>query len=109
MVELLACSGPGAAESIALSIQIGYRHAVFCSGVLAAALVLLAFFPKRWLFPAIIAISLLIHPAWTISATHGDCGYLKRDISRLFTGITCFAAGLQVASIVVVRRKRPTP
>ena len=67
---------------------------------------LLAFFPKRWLFPAILAASLLFHPAWTVSAMHGDCGYLKRDMSRLFTGIACLAVGLQVASIVVARTKR---
>ena len=30
-----------------------------------------------------LGMSLVLHPAWTISASGGDCGCLKRDISYL--------------------------
>jgi hypothetical protein len=84
---VLACSGPGAGATIQVSITIGY----FCAaigGVITAALAYDSLRTQRWRFALpIAAFMLLIHPAWTVSAVHGDCGSLKRDVSYAFTAI----------------------
>lgn len=67
-----ACSGPGAGEAIAQSIEIGYTHAM--GGLLIISLGLLALGPRWWPIPALLVSLLVLHPAWTISAISGDCG-----------------------------------
>jgi len=108
-VELFACSGPGAGEAIAVSILIGYRHAALAAVLLGLGLLLLALSPKRWLFPAILGALLLLHPAWTVSAIHGDCGFMKRDASRVFTAVSCAALGLQALLVARKRTKDQNP
>lgn len=82
---IFACSGPGAAATIQQSITIGY----FCAaigGVITAAVGFDAWSTRRWRFTLpVAAVMLLIHPAWTVSAIHGDCGFFKRDVSYFFT------------------------
>jgi len=84
---ILACSGPGAAATIQQNITIGY----FCAatgGVITLALAYDAWRMRRWRFVLpVAAVMLLIHPAWTVSAIHGDCGFFKRDVSYFFTAI----------------------
>ena len=73
----LACSGPGAGPAIAASISIGY----YCAGLAALITTALFFLYRSRGGSAGVAwtgiVLLLLHPAWTISATHGDCGVLK--------------------------------
>src|SRR5436190_10626359 len=96
---LLACSGEGAGETIARNIQIGYSHAGIAGGLLVVAGILLLFNPKWWLFPSICLALFLLHPAWTVSAIHGDCGFLKRDASWAFTALACATLVLQFVSL----------
>ena len=100
-LQILACSGPGAMAAIHQSITIGY----FCAalgGVVTLALGYDFLRTGKKRFPLSIAgFLLLIHPAWTVSAIHGDCGFLKRNISYGFTGL--FVA-LLVIQVVLAKR-----
>ena len=84
---VLACSGPGAATLIQRNISIGH----FCAaigGIITLALGFDAWRTSRWKFAFPVAtVMLLMHPAWTVSAIHGDCGLFKRDASYFFTAI----------------------
>lgn len=92
---LFACSGPGAGKAIVQSIEIGYTHAAIDGGLFVVSFVLFATGPRRWIVPAILLGLLILHPAWTISAISGDCGFLKRDVSLVFTGIGTLAVLVQ--------------
>jgi hypothetical protein len=100
---LFACSGPGAGAAIARSIEIGYAHAAIAGGFLAASLVLLALCPQRRAIPAILTVLLALHPAWTISAIEGDCGYFKREASWVFTGLGGIALCWQLVRVISSR------
>jgi hypothetical protein len=67
------------------AITIGY----FCAGaagVITLALACDAMRSRRFRFTLpVAAMMLLIHPAWTVSATHGDCGGFKIQTSIFFT------------------------
>lgn len=82
---ILACSGPGAGAAIQQAITFGY----FCAaagGVVTVALAYVAMRMRRFSFPLpVAAVMLLIHPAWTVSAIHGDCGGLKNLTSMIFS------------------------
>jgi hypothetical protein len=103
-MNLFACSGPGAGETIARNIGIGYTHAAIVGGMLVASFVLFAIGPRRWIVPAIILGLVALHPAWTISAISGDCGFLKRDASWVFTGIGTLAIVAQGVFALANRR-----
>ncbi len=93
---MFACSGPGAPAAIAESIRIGYAHAAVAGGLLLASLAV-AGFGRRWVVPAALLCLLALHPAWTVSALSGDCGFVKRDLSWVFSGAGCVLLGGQVA------------
>ena len=98
---ILACSGPGAAATIQQSITIGYFCAAF-GGVITLALAFDAWRVRDWRFTLpIAAVMLLVHPAWTVSAVHGDCGFFKRDVSYFFTAIY---VALMIYQYVISRR-----
>ena len=84
---ILACSGPGAPATIQQSIIIGY----FCAaigGVITLALGYDTWRMRDLRFTLVVAaVMLLLHPAWTVSAIHGDCGFFKRDVSYFFTAV----------------------
>lgn len=87
LLIIVACSGPGAATAIQQNITIGY----FCAAIGAVITLALAYNAWRsqqfrFTLP-IAAVLLLLHPAWTISAVHGDCGFFKRDASYTFLGV----------------------
>ena len=91
--QILACSGPGALRVIAESIRIGYYNAAFV-GLAAAAGVLLHLIHWRrggWAFAIAYllfgTLLLLWHPAWTVSAYHGDCGDAKRFYSYIVSAV----------------------
>jgi len=91
---LLACSGPGAGRAIASSILFGYVSAAIAFVLLLAAAFLYVVFLGKW-HAAVIHLALLaLHPAWTVSAIHGDCGFAKTQWS--FVAIV-------VAGILLVR------
>lgn len=94
---LVACSGPGAGQTIHNNIVYAqYQFLVVAMLALASILFWLGTRRQRGLMLTEIVL-MIIHPAWTISALHGDCGYLKAYVATGFTVLaaTCFA--LQVA------------
>ena len=84
-ISLLACSGPGAAEAIAVSGQIALLSwalvfLVFLSALLVPAL------RRRfgWGGVAVLFACTLLHPALIFGTLRGDCGYTARFGSLIF-------------------------
>jgi len=103
-LAVLACSGPGALIAIRQNIMIGHFAAAI-GAVVVVALVYDALRTRclRLTLP-FAAFMLLVHPAWTISAIHGDCGYFKRDASYFFTAAYFL---LLIYQFVVSARRPP--
>lgn len=101
---LLACSGPGAGAAIRQNIVIA-NYCAAIGGVITIAVVFDAWRTRRWgiALPISVVMSLM-HPAWTISALHGDCGFLKRNLSYFVSAIYF---GLLVYQSFAAKR-RPT-
>jgi len=110
MLDLFACSGPGAGAFIAESIAIGYFHANV-AGVLflVALLFAVARFHYRltWLAPILIGFVLAVHPAWTVSAIHGDCGFRLRA-AAFNTSVVCGGI-LSIQMFIVVGQLLTSP
>ena len=106
---LFACSGPGAGAAIARSIEIGYTQAEVMGGLVGISCLILAVRPRNWLVLLLLLGMLLLHPAWTISAISGDCGYLKRYASYLFTALGCAGLLFQVGQLIWRRIRPPSP
>ncbi|MCW1885641.1 hypothetical protein OKA04_12955 [Luteolibacter flavescens] len=84
---IVACSGPGAAQTIAQNIALGYFSA-FVTGLAAAYLFWLR--PRPFWNGSAYACLLLfaLHPAWTISARKGDCGRIQMMASVAVFSVT---------------------
>jgi len=99
----LACSGPGTVvvDAINRAITTGYLCAA-ASGVITAAIAIDAWRRgrRRYIF-WVAAVILAIHPAWTVSAVHGDCGALKVCASLL---CLLMHAGLMLWHHILARR-----
>lgn len=80
--HILACSGPGAGQAIARNITIGYYFAATTGFITIWLFRLRSRTGRDW--PAYLsALLLALHPAWTISAIRGDCGFAKVALSGL--------------------------
>lgn len=88
---VFACSDPEGFRLIEVHTRLSYLYAVASGVLLFVSLTVYALGPRRWLVPAIALILLAAHPAWTISAIQGDCGYGKEMMARLATGIAAWA------------------
>jgi hypothetical protein len=87
------------------AIQQAITFGYFCAaagGVVTLALAYDAIKMRgfRFTLPAA-AVMLLIHPAWTVSAIHGDCGSMKIQASMFFTAVYF---GFIIFQYVVSRR-----
>lgn len=106
--SLLACSGPRAGEIIAENTTYAFVQAAIVATLALAALWSHARHADA-LWPVIVLLGLLaVHPAWTISATSGDCGGMKAKAATIFT---CLAAGIvtvQIAIPVISRWRKRT-
>lgn len=105
MLEIFACSGPGAGAVIAESIQIGYFHACVAGALFFIALLLTAVrFRCRsvWVAPILLGFLLALHPAWTVSAGRGDCGERLRAVA-FNTSVVCVVV-LAIQMLVVLRQ-----
>ncbi|QDU54445.1 hypothetical protein [Aeoliella mucimassa] len=102
---LLACSGEGAPAAMALATTIGW----YCFAVDAMLLLAIAGRSVRSgvkkLASGIFVALLLVHPAWTVSAIHGDCGIEKEILSLLSTG---FALGVYIVAVCFFRSPKIT-
>lgn len=99
ILDIVACSGPGAAIAITKSTAIGYWFAA------ATAYITIWLFRLRvrtgWDWPAYSgALLLVLHPAWTISAS-GDCGMMKVMFCYSSFLLIC---GVLIQQIVIARR-----
>lgn len=97
----LACSGPEGFAAIGRNEGIALMNAAAVAAFLALSLTLFALGPRRWFAPGVLVALLVLHPISTIGARSGDCGYLMRDASWLFT-----IAGAAVLCWQVVQRMR---
>ena len=80
-LPVLACSGPGAQATMAQSATIG-RYCAAMSGVIALALVIDHLRHRKFSYRMATAVIMVaVHPAWWMGVTHGDCGFMLRDIS----------------------------
>jgi hypothetical protein len=104
--HVLACSGPGAWR-VMTDADI---YASWCAFWVAILLVPVVYTLARSGHPMLAAAHLLLlilHPSWTVSAWHGDCGDFKRMASTAFV----ILAGVAVpeASAVALLFRRPWP
>jgi hypothetical protein len=109
-ISVFACSGPGAAATIGRNIAFAQQQAVVVGGITAVSLLLWVVFNRRIRYPAVCLLLLSFHPAWSMSATKGDCGY---GMASNAVWASLFALGsliLQIRYAVAtrkVRAKRP--
>ena len=111
-MSLIACSGPGASELIARNIDSANDHALLVAGALVASLLVFGLIRVKW-FPLICLGLFVIHPAWTVSALMGDCGFLKVTLAKVFSAAAVTALTFQTALAVLVTihwmRRRISP
>ena len=103
---LFACSGPGAGAAIGRSIEIGYEHAGLLAACLLVSRVVLPRRPGRNVLSGVLFGLLVVHPAWTVGALSGDCGFFKREASWSFTIAGYVAVGWQIALLAPPRPAR---
>ncbi|PCJ79224.1 MAG: hypothetical protein COA57_15785 [Flavobacteriales bacterium] len=102
--RVLACSGPGAADAIRTSIEIG-NYCAFGSIVLTLILIWINRKKRTRTTTIFLSISILltvIHPGFWLSAVSGDCGMLRFYSSIV---ITCFIMLILLVTIIMNKRK----
>ncbi len=128
MVNLFACSGPGAHATIGFNIIVSFLEAVIVGLLVRASLSLrhrfirrigglpphgfglLVLHPAWWisaLFPALCFGLFVLHPAWWISAVNGDCGHFKILASTIITIAAVVLVSIQ-ATIDIATKRRTT-
>jgi hypothetical protein len=100
-----ACSGPGAMAAIVRHERLGW--ALFAAAalvlVLGAGLLLrLGVSTRR---AGLLAVPLLLHPGWWMSARGGDCGMTLALGSKLMTAVAALVVVVAVV-VALVRRRR---
>jgi hypothetical protein len=100
-MALMACSGfDGPPAALAQNIATANDQAAVAAALCVASLALFAVKPRRWVMPALLLALLALHPAWTIGAEGGDCGFLMRDVSWCVTGFGVIVLCWQLACIL---------
>jgi hypothetical protein len=92
---LLACSGPGAFAAIRRNIDFAQQQAWVVAVLAAVSLALWLAKRRRFRYACIVSPLLAVHPAWTGSAIHGDCGHQMAGMAALFTVLAFGCVGLQ--------------
>ena len=75
----LCCSSP---SEMYLSISIG-RYAAIFAGLITSTILLIAWHRKALGLLPVAIVCLLVHPAWSMDVSSGDCG----DSMRFFSGV----------------------
>jgi len=101
---LLACSGPGAAAIIIGNITFSRCLALIVGLLAIVSLVMWALFSHRARYPIICVLLLPLHPAWTMSASRGDCGEVMVLGSMLSMVIASIAVITQAISVMRANR-----
>jgi hypothetical protein len=129
-LSLIGCSDPGAGAAIASAIESANIHAAVDAGLLlfsvgvfaidfrrwwkvtkrvdSLSMSILVFWVEhgRWPYFTIVALMCLLHPAWTISAIHGDCGAAKIEASLFVTCVSTIIVAWQTCKVFL--RKKST-
>ena len=100
-----ACSGPGAMAAIERAERLGWQLFALLLGVSVIATVLLRRWQVGWRRLAAIALLVVVHPGWWLTARGGDCGSMRLMGS---IGVTAVGAAALLVALVVtgVRRQR---
>lgn len=100
-----ACSGPGALEAILRNERLGWMLFAVAAVALGMGAVLL----RRLGVPArrygLLAVPLLVHPGWWMSARGGDCGTILALGSMAMTAVAGLGVGVAVL-VALLRRRR---
>ena len=100
---ILACSGPGALQAIQDNILYAREHSILVGGI-AVLSITFWFLTRRWTaLPLYILCMLLVHPAWTVSAISGDCGFFKAAAATFVTLVAGASAGLVLSALARAR------
>jgi hypothetical protein len=94
-MSLFACLSPETTEA---SIHITHVTAAFAIGVAAGGIVL-SFQQRNFRWIPFYVVLIATHPAWTIEARGGDCGYVARSFSILASAL--------IASVLLCQALRP--
>ncbi len=92
---VLGCLSP---YEVGLSIHISHVAAAFAIGATLGAIVL-SWHQRRFDWLSFYGVLVILHPAWTMEAMGGDCGYAKRFFS--------VAASLLCAALILCQAFRP--
>jgi hypothetical protein len=106
---MFASSGPGVDADTAENIRTAGIHAAILALLLLVS-VAITFRGRGRAVSGILLALLALHPAWTISASMGDCGFLKVAASWIVTGIASLLMMSQIDLVLSTRRTpRPPP
>jgi hypothetical protein len=98
---VLACSGPGAGETIAASERYSLALSLVSIPLLIAAAAIFAFALRSVRGCGITLIAIILHPVWSISAWGGDCGIVLRIASTIWIPLSL---ALLLIAIAAARR-----
>jgi len=94
----LGCSGPGAMAGISAAVEYGFRAAAVVGAITILILVVWGIFCRRWAVALAHLGLIATHPAWTVSAVHGDCGMRKVQLSSAYILLALVAFGIALFS-----------
>jgi hypothetical protein len=98
---VFACSGfDGPPEALVRNIELSERLGAVAGYLCLASLALFAVRRIWWPLPALSATLFGLHPARTVSALNGDCGFFQRDAACAVTGLIAAVVCVQLACIV---------
>jgi hypothetical protein len=103
-----ACSGPGAMAVILRNERLGWLLFGVTAAVLGVGAVLLRRLgasPRR---VGLLAVPLLVHPGWWMSARGGDCGFMLALGARAMTAVAALVVAVALVAAAVRRRRRGT-
>src|SRR5262249_35432829 len=104
-VMIIACSSLPGHDPFGPNIAAAHTHAAIAAGLLLLSALLWALVNRSRIWPIMIAVLVVLHPAWTVSPYHGDCGILKKGLAEVFTGLGCAAIVGQVIRAVRLRQR----
>lgn len=89
----LACSGPGAAETILRNERLGWALWAMTLVIAGVFAVLPRLRARGWRKQWPLLLLVLLHPGWWMSARSGDCGRTLWEGSILMMVVTLLAGG----------------
>ena len=100
-----ACSGPGAMARIVANERLGWILFVVTATVLGVGAGLLRRLGVSARRVGLLAVPLLVHPGWWMSARSGDCGAMLALGSMAMTAVAVLVVGGALVVALVRRRQ----